>query len=74
MPGLRGHYFYGDFCKGWISSFRYRDGKPTEVRQWSFPGLSTLVSFGEDGDGELYVVRKNGTLYRVVQAPASAGN
>jgi hypothetical protein len=73
MPGLRGHYFYGDFCKGWVSSFRYRDGKPTEVRQWSFPGLSTLVSFGEDGDGELYVVRKNGTLYRIVQA-ASAVN
>ncbi len=73
MPGLRGHYFYGDYCKGWIRSFRYVDGKPTELRGWEFPGMSFLVSFGEDADGELYVVRNNGTLYRIVQA-TSAGN
>ncbi len=72
MPGLRGHYFYGDYCKGWVSSFRYRDGKAIEVRQWAFPGMSFLVSFGEDADGELYVVRDNGVLYRIVQASTAS--
>lgn len=71
MPRLRGHYFYGDFCKGWIRSFRYVDGKATDLRGWSFPAMSMLMSFGEDGDGELYVVRSNGVLYRIVQASTS---
>ncbi|HEX8275164.1 MAG TPA: PQQ-dependent sugar dehydrogenase [Longimicrobiaceae bacterium] len=71
MPGLRGHYFYGDFCKGWIRSFRYVDGKPADLRGWEFPAMSMLMSFGEDGDGELYVVRSNGVLYRIVQASTS---
>jgi hypothetical protein len=68
MPGLRGHYFYGDYCKGWVSSFRYVDGKAAEVRQWAFPSMSFLVSFGEDAEGELYVVRSDGVLYRIVEA------
>jgi glucose/arabinose dehydrogenase len=72
MPGLRGHYFYGDFCKGWIRSFRYVDGKATDLRGWDFPGMAMLMSFGEDGDGELYVVRSNGTLYRIVQASTAS--
>jgi glucose/arabinose dehydrogenase len=72
MPGLRGHYFYGDYCKGWIRSFRYVEGRATELRGWELPGMSFLVSFGEDADGELYLVRNNGTLYRIVQASTAA--
>ncbi|HEX2094079.1 MAG TPA: PQQ-dependent sugar dehydrogenase [Longimicrobiaceae bacterium] len=71
MPGLRGHYLYGDLCKGWVRSFRYQDGQVTDQRQYSLPGLAFLVSFGQDASGEVYVLPYSGRVYRL--APA-AGN
>ncbi|MBV9775392.1 MAG: PQQ-dependent sugar dehydrogenase [Gemmatimonadetes bacterium] len=70
MPGLRGHYFYGDLCRGWVRSFRYENGRAVDPRQWSFPGqnLSFLLSFGEDSRGELYLFPYSGIMYRIVPA------
>jgi hypothetical protein len=31
---------------------------------------AAVVSFGEDDDGELYVVDYNGRIFRIVDAPA----
>jgi glucose/arabinose dehydrogenase len=67
IPGLRGTYFYGDFCNGWIRSFRYQNGVATEQTNW--PDLSTggnITSFGEDGRGELYVMTQQGDVDRIV--------
>ena len=37
--------------------------------------LDTLVSFGEDADGELYLLCLDGRLYKLVQRPeGAAGN
>ena len=33
IPALQGHYFYGDFCQGWVRSFRYGDGAVTDADQ-----------------------------------------
>ena len=72
LRGFQGVYFFGDFCDSVIRSFRPSGGAATELTTWSdlSAGLSGLVSFGEDGDGELYVLSINdGRVYRI--APQS---
>lgn len=66
IPELRGTYFYADFCEGWIRGFRYEDGEATEPRGWDFGDIGNILSFGEDAEGELYVLSANGRVYRVV--------
>jgi glucose/arabinose dehydrogenase len=66
-PGLRGTYFYGDFCNGWVRSFRYSGGTATEQTIW--PDLNTggnITSFGEDSRGEIYVMTQQGSVDRIV--------
>jgi glucose/arabinose dehydrogenase len=67
MPSLRGHYFYSDYCQGWIRSFRYQNGQVTEQRDWGLDAGSVL-SFGEDSAGELYVLTGNGTVFRLEES------
>ncbi|HEU0053865.1 MAG TPA: PQQ-dependent sugar dehydrogenase [Longimicrobium sp.] len=69
LPGLRGHYFYSDYCQGWIRSFRYANGQATDQRTWEVGSIGNVLSFGEDGARELYVLSANGKVYRF--APAS---
>jgi glucose/arabinose dehydrogenase len=62
IPELVGAYFYGDFGTGTIWSL-YRDANG----QWQnnvFMRLqgTTISSFGQDEDGELYVVNYNGSI------------
>lgn len=65
IPALRGHYFYSDYCEGWIRSFRYAGGAATEPRTWDVPGVGNVTSFGEDARGELYVLTAGGAVYRI---------
>ncbi len=65
VPAVQGRYFYADYCSGFLRSFRKSGGGITE--QVSYPALTLtggVTSFGEDGQGELYVMTGNGTLYR----------
>jgi glucose/arabinose dehydrogenase len=68
IPELTGHYFYADWCGGWIRSFLYSDGQVTEVADWSddLGRVGSIVSFGRDASGELYVVVDEGIVYRMV--------
>jgi hypothetical protein len=66
LPGLRGHYFYADYCTGWVRSFRYAGGRVTEHRQWRLGGLGDITSFGLDAAGELYICSGNGRVFRLV--------
>jgi glucose/arabinose dehydrogenase len=69
IPELYGHYFYGDFCGGWIKSFRYSGGTSTTDHQdWTadFGSIGGLTSFGTDGSGEIYVTSTSGSVYRIV--------
>lgn len=60
---LRGHYFYGDLCAGFVRSFRLLDGATEEHRTWPL-GLDAVFSFGEGRDGSLYV-SDGDTLFRL---------
>jgi glucose/arabinose dehydrogenase len=64
LPSLRGRYFYGDYCSGAIWSLRVEDGEATDVRRERV-ALPQLASFGEDEDGELYLVSQAGSIYRL---------
>ncbi len=58
LPELTGVYFYGDYCTGYIWTL-VRSGETwtsAPFAQTSF----TISSFGEDQDGELYVVDHSG--------------
>jgi glucose/sorbosone dehydrogenase len=65
---LRGTYFYGDFCAGFVRSFRYQNGQPTEQTEWPLlsPPGSSITSFGEDFSGELYLMTQGGGLFKIV--------
>ena len=65
IPELDGMYFYADYCSGWIRSFRYADGAATDEQQW-IDSIGNVTSFGLDADGELLVVTRGGTIYRMV--------
>jgi glucose/arabinose dehydrogenase len=66
-PELRGTYFYGDYCGGWIRNFKIVNGSPhQELEALASPLINDNVdSFGEDALGELYVVMASGRIYRI---------
>jgi glucose/arabinose dehydrogenase len=72
LAGLSGTYFYADYCRGWVRSFRYANGQVTDQRDRSnrlgHKG-ETVTSFGEDARGELYIVVRNGKVYRIAKDP-----
>ena len=63
-PRLEGAYLYGDYCTGKIwAATENADGTWTskEVADTTM----FIVSFGEDDDGELYVIDHNGAIFRI---------
>ena len=67
LPELRGIYFYGDWCSGNLwAAWRDPDGVWQNLL-FSATGLQ-ISSFGEDEDGELYVLDLLGVLYRLARA------
>jgi glucose/arabinose dehydrogenase len=67
IPALRGHYFYSDYCGGWVRSFRFDNGAAADQFQWSAlaPGGS-VPGFGVDAAGELYVMSAQGVVFKIV--------
>lgn len=70
IPELRGHYFFGDYCGGWIDTVRVRRARTVAERErWFGSGtIDGLTSFGIDANGEVYVLERGGTVYRIVPA------
>jgi glucose/arabinose dehydrogenase len=68
IPELAGHYFYGDYCAGFVKSFRYENGAATDERTWELGNIGNVTSFGQDAAGELYITAGNGVVYRIVEA------
>ncbi len=68
IAAIRGMYFYGDFCAGFVRSFRWENGQVLEQNEWPLlnAGPFSITSFGEDAQGELYVVSQQGTVFRIV--------
>ena len=63
---LAGVYVYGDFCTGQIFGLRYADGEVVEHKLLADTGLR-IASFGQDNDGELYVLSQGEGIFRLVK-------
>jgi glucose/arabinose dehydrogenase len=65
IPGIRGHYFYSDYCAGFLRSFRYENGIAVDQKDWGLT-LGSVPSFGVDFAGELYIISGN-TIVKLAQ-------
>jgi len=64
IPQLRGEYLFSDYCGGWLKSLRYQNGRASKARDWA-AGAGNVVSFGRDGQNELYLLNAAGAVYRI---------
>jgi len=81
IKGLKGTYFFGDYCSGNIWTFKVKNGKAVEFQNRTeeiniADGEFTnyISSFGEDEDGELYIIDYNGGVYKIVGENIEKGN
>lgn len=66
LPDWEGIYLFGDYCAGWVDGLRrLPDG--IWAYQRLFNGLGRISSFGEDEQGEIYVIDHAGVIYRLEQ-------
>jgi glucose/arabinose dehydrogenase len=65
LSGLQGHYFYSDFCGGFLRSFRVENGAAVDEADWGIT-VGGVTSFGQDTAGELYMLVEEGTVFRIV--------
>ena len=68
VPDAVGRYFYADFCRTWVRSIAVDAGVASDEQEHTdaLGEISGIVSFGEDGHGELYIVSLDGAVYRLV--------
>lgn len=83
LAALDGVYFYADFCTAFVRSFRWtgRPGSPDGSAvsdHWDWKKaldprdrLAEIASFGEDAEGELYLVSLGGTIHKLVPSTPS---
>ena len=70
LPALRGLYFYADYCTAILRSFRWKGADRPVADHWEWRAaldpksrLSQISSFGEDEDGELYILSLAGSVF-----------
>jgi len=64
IPALRGGYLFADFCVGDITALAQKGGKRTQIVKLG-TSITSLNSFGEDQEGELYALSLGGAVYRI---------
>ena len=80
LPSLQGIYFYADFSTARVWSIVVSGGSAGSQEEWTArldPDgtlLTSLASFGEDENGELYLVSLGGKLLRFDPAHAADAN
>lgn len=72
IPLLAGSYVFADFCKGDVLALDTRGNPPNSGQLVAIDlgtDVSQVSSFGQDADGEIYVVERGGTIRKLVPAP-----
>ncbi|MFE3252214.1 PQQ-dependent sugar dehydrogenase [Streptomyces sp. NPDC059209] len=64
IPGLQGQYLYSDYCDGTVRGLTIDNGEVTGQSDLGVNG-GEVISFVEDGDGELYVLALGGSISRI---------
>lgn len=72
IPALQGYYLYGDWCTGTIWAANADAARLSATWAWEstilFESGRQISSFGEDDEGELYLVDYNGEVLRFAPA------
>ena len=71
LPSLQGRYIYGDYCSGRIWALAVAGGSVQSNTEIAM--VPSVSSFGEDADGELYVVSLSGDIYRLLEVESAGG-
>ncbi len=72
IPAIDGTYFFADFCTGRIWSF-VRSGnsvsqfteRTAELKPITGETINNITSFGEDDKGEIYIVDRDGEIFKI---------
>ena len=65
IPELAGAYLVGDYCSGLLWAVAIADDGSATPSEPVETGLA-ISSFAEDAAGELYIVDRNGAIYKIV--------
>ncbi len=69
IPLLDNTYFFADYCGRDIYSFNYDGQQVTNFTDRSLElgggSIGSISSFGEDQNGEMYIISLGGTIYRI---------
>lgn len=73
LPLLQGTYFFGDYCSAEIWSLVYEGGlvkeftdRTDELNPGSGLSIDWISSFGQDGNGDLYICDIGGEVFKIV--------
>lgn len=69
IPALRGAYVFADYCKGQLRALVAGPGGSGLRSVALGPTLDAVASFGQDADGELFVLSLAAGLHRLEAAP-----
>jgi len=69
LPELAGRYFYSDVCGGYLKSFLATSNGIVEQRDWEIDDIGGIVSFGQDAEGELYLLTSSGAIHKIGRGP-----
>jgi glucose/arabinose dehydrogenase len=64
IPDLTGAYLYTDYCQSGIRALTLRGDEVDDTRRFDLP-VQQVQSFGEDADGEVYVLLASGEVLRL---------
>ena len=67
LPWLKGAYLFADYCSGELWALRYDGAQVTEHALLS-DSVRRISAFGEDKDGEVYLLSFDGYIYRLAEA------
>ena len=66
LPGLAGHYFFSDYCAGFLASLE-PVGSGVVLHEWPIDDIGNVLSFGMDARGEPYLLTAGGEVHRIVE-------
>jgi Glucose / Sorbosone dehydrogenase len=74
LGALDGNYVYTDLCSGELRSLRLPEGSEGRRGPDCSLGLAldSPVSFGQGGDGRIYVVEQGGSIFRLTGSPPAS--
>ena len=67
LPWLKGAYLFADYCSGELWALRY-DGVQVTEHALLGDSVRRISAFGEDKDGEVYLLSFDGYIYRLAEA------